>query len=279
MNPRKSADLDPEPAGGASSAARPLLSIGWLAKGFLFVVIGILALEIARRGWSRHEADQNGALASLTDVTAGRVLVLAMAVGIGAYALWQLWAAIVADTDGVVAAVKRIGWLGLALTYALLAEHAFITAVRGSPPEDSDEGPASPAGVADRLLDVPAGRWMIGVIGLGAAGVGIYNLWKALSKDFLDDIDSDDLSPLHRRVLVMVGGAGFVARALLLVVVGWLFVDAARRQRSGRAAGIDGALEEMSRALGGTILLAATGVGLVAAGLYDMVTFRRQRIT
>jgi hypothetical protein len=39
--------------------------VGWVAKGLLFVVIGLIGLDIARRGWSSEDADQRGALATI----------------------------------------------------------------------------------------------------------------------------------------------------------------------------------------------------------------------
>ena len=269
-------DRDDDP--DATAQAQPWLSVGWIAKGLLSVVIGALGLEIARRGRSRNDADPVGALTSLAEVSAGRALVFAVATGLAAYAVWQLWAAIAADPDEMLGAAKRIGWAGLAAVYGLLAEMAFVIALEGGPVDEGDDGPTSPVGLTDRLLDLTGGRWVIAAVGLGTAGVGAYNLWKALSREFLNDIATDDLAPAHRTALTAIGTAGFAARALLLGVVGWLFVEAARQQRANRAAGVDGALDTLSRATGGTVLLVATGVGLIAAGVYDIVTFRRQNL-
>lgn len=250
--------------------------IGWLAKGLLFVTIGLLAIGIARRGWAENETDQKGALASLAE-NGGRVPLFVVALGLAAYAAWQLWAAIVGQGREPLSLAKRVGWVGLAATYGLLAETALTIATGGAPSPD-DDGPASPVGLTDRLLDLPGGAWVVAAIGFGTAAVGVYNLGKGVSGDFLDDIDTSGLSDALQRVLLGVGAAGFVARAIVLVLAGWLFIDAARRGNPERAAGLDDALDALARAQGGGLLLGLTGVGLVAAGAYDMVTFRRQRI-
>ena len=79
-------------------------------------------------------------------------------------------------------------------------------------------------------------------------------------------------------MLAWLGTAGFVARALAVATAGSLFVIAALDRDPQRAAGLDDSLHALAGAPGGRMLLTATGLGLIAAGVYDMVTFRRQRI-
>ncbi len=268
----------------AEEAARPALRYGWVAKGFLFVIIGALAVEISRQGFSRKDADQAGALATLADAPAGRILVGAVSVGLLLYAVWQVWAAVVQESDGVLHLLKRIGWVGLALVYGLLAVTGLQIALDGGSSSGgaagsgSDQGPTSPTGLTARLFEVPGGRLLVAAVGIGTAVVGLYQLVKGAKGDFFDDIESDDLSGWHRLALRTMGTVGFAARALVLGIAGWLFVDAARRYDPERAAGIDQSLRILGTAPLGRVLLAVCGIGLAAAGLYDIITHRRQRI-
>lgn len=275
--------LDRAPSTAVADApgedTRTVLSVGWLAKGVVYVVIGMLAIEIARRGYSSEDADQTGALSSIATVAAGRLLVFGLGVGLLFYAVWQLWAAVSSDAVDPLGVAKRIGWVGLAAVYGLLAHTALVIARDGGRRTGGDDnGPTSPTGLAVRLFDLPGGRAIVGAIGIGTVAVGGYNAWKGLSGDHLDDIETTGIGPLHRAVLRVLGVAGFAARSLLLGIAGWLLLDAARRYDPQRAAGIDESLHELARATFGTLLLVLTGLGLVAAGLYDMITFRRQRV-
>lgn len=280
------------PDGRAEDAVRPVLRFGWLAKGFLFVVIGVLSIELARRGFSTRDADQKGALETLADAPVGRVAVFVVSAGLMLYAAWQLWSAIVQDgededgTDAAIHLFTRIGWVGLAGVYGLLAWTGLRMAVSGAHSTSSgssggsgEQSPTSPTGLTARLLDIPTGRVIVVVIGLVTIGVGLYQLRKGVRRDFLDDIDTSDLGPVKRPVLVALGVAGFAARALLMGTAGWLFVRAALADDADRAAGIDQSLQTLTEPTGGQLLLTATGLGLLAAGAYDMATFRRQRIT
>lgn len=263
----------------STALARPVLSAGWLAKGLLFVIIGTLAIEIARSGYATERADQRGALAALAEAPAGRILVLAVSVGLLLYASWQAWTAVVDDGTKPIDIAKRIGWVGLAIVYALLAETGLRIALGGaSRSSDSAGGPTSPSGLTRRLLEVPGGRYLIVLIGVGVGVVAAYHLWKGISGDYLDDIATDTTGRLHRLGLRIAGAVGFVARASVLAIAGWLFLDAGWSFRPDRAAGMDESLRALSTAPLGQLLLVVTGFGLSTAGLYDMVTFRRQRI-
>ncbi len=129
-----------------------------------------------------------------------------------------------------------------------------------------------------RLFDLPGGRVATVVIGIGTIVVGVYHLWRGVDGEFLDDIRTDDLSTRGRLVLATLGGVGMVARAVTLAIAGSLFIVAAWQYDPDRAAGLDQSLRSIAEVPLGRGLLALTALGLTAAGLYDMMTFRRQRL-
>ncbi len=264
--------IDPTP-----DLAENATRLGWLAKGAVFATIGVLGLEIARRGSSGDDADQSGALSALADVPAGRVLVFVVAVGLVLFAVWKFWSAAVEDSDTPLDAARRIGTFGLGCSYALLGLTGVQIALDRSQ-GSSGEGATSPETVARFLLSVPAGRVVLAGIGLGTVGVGAYHLWKGLTLRFLDDIDTADLPEAGRRSLIALGGFGFSARATMLGIAGFLFVSAAWNYDPSDAAGLDDALRALAAAPFGRWLLALASLGLIAAGVYDSITFRRQRL-
>lgn len=263
----------------AEDSARLGLMLGWVAKGLLFFVIGGLAVELARRGYSQEDADQTGALAIIADAPAGRVLVFTVSVGLLLYAIWQTIAAFVQESDGLVHVLKRVGWVGLSLVYVLIAATGIEIAVEGGgDASGGGGGKATPSGLTRFLFDLPAGRFLVVAVGIGTIVVGLYQLQKGIRGAFLDDIETDDLDERSRRGLRTLGTVGFAARAALLGIAGWLFIEAARNYDPDRAAGIDDSLRTLAEVGPGRILLAVCGIGLAAAGAYDMITFRRQRL-
>ena len=266
-----------DPTDLSSESARRAVRIGWLAKGGIFVIIGMLGLDLARRGFSRDDADQNGALSVIAGAPAGRVLVLLVSLGLLLFAIWKLWSAVADDGTSPLELAQRIGTFGLAVAYALLGVSGVQIAAQGTSSQ-SGQKTASPETIAAALLGAPAGRFLLVVLGLGTMGVAGYHLWKGVSLRFLDDIESDDLERRLRVPLTALGVAGFLARAAMLAIAGWLFISAARNYDPDRAAGLDESLRAIAEAPFGRVLIAAASVGLIAAGLYDAITFRRQQL-
>ena len=265
---------------------------GWLAKGFVFVIIGVLAFQLARRGYSSDSADQSGALRLLADGAIGRVLLLVTSFGLALFAVWQVGQSLVSDESDLLGVAKRIGWLGLGVTYGFLAISGFQIALApgpaGSTSDTSGSGPGSgggpggahtsPEGLTTWLFGLPGGRLAIAVIGIGTAAVAAYHIRKGIERDFLDDIETDDLDDRSRTALAAAGLVGFIARGLVLGLVGTLFVVAAWQFDADEAAGLDQALRTIAEAPFGRAWLTICALGLMTAGAYDMVTWRRQRL-
>jgi len=264
--------------------AETLVRIGWLAKGLIFAMIGLLGLDIARRGFSSEDADRTGALTAIAGAPAGRLLVLVVAAGLLLYAVWQVWSAAAAgdEADGgerLLSAVRRIGMVGLSVSYALLGITGLQIAWRGGASSSRGEGGStSPESVASLLLSAPAGRWALASLGLGTIVVAGYHLWKGLTLEFVDDIDDASYSDGQRRSLLVLGVVGFGARSIMLAIAGGLFVISARDHDPDKSAGLDESLRTIADAPFGRWLLGAASIGLIAAGAYDALTFRRQRL-
>lgn len=254
---------------------------GWLAKGLIFVMIGLLGLDIARRDYSSKDADQSGALSAIAGAPAGRLLVLLVACGLLLYAVWQVWSAFAADAPAesgarLLSAARRIGMVGLGASYALLGVSGLEIAWSGG--SSSGESSTSPESVASLLLSVPWGRWALVLLGLGTVAVAGYHLWKGLSLEFVNDIDDESIALVRRRMLLALGVVGFCSRSFMLAMAGALFVISARDHDPEKSAGLDDSLRTIADAPSGRWLLGAASLGLVAAGMYDAATFRRQEL-
>lgn len=263
---------------------------GWLAKGFIFIVIGYLAFQLARQGSASDEADQTGALRLLAGGTVGKVLLIVTSVGLVLFALWQFGQAIASDSTDLFGLAKRVGWAGLGATYFFLAVTGFQIALAEGPAKSGQAsggsggdsggggGVSSPEGLTNWLFSIPGGRIVVGVIGLGTIGVAGYHVVKGIRQDFLDDVDLDELDEKAKRALGVLGTAGFGARGLVMGLVGVLFIVAAWQYDPDEAAGLDQALRTISEAPMGRAILAVCSLGLLAAGAYDMATWRRQQL-
>jgi hypothetical protein len=208
--------------------------VGFAARGVMYVVIGYLALR-----FGQTESGE-GALAALAEGS-GKLLLGIMALGFAAYGVWRLSEALV-DTEGHGSDVKgsaaRIGGalsglihLGLALVAANLA---FGRSGQGSGGGGGQSGAEQGAATA---LALPGGPLLLLVAGAALIGAGLWQLVKAAKADFLRHLDGRVAA---QPWVMWLGRAGYAARGLVFVIIGWSLLrlsdGAGRSRRPGAGA-------------------------------------------
>lgn len=249
--------------------------VGWLgrmgfaAQGTCFVVIAVLALELAFGSRGRL-TDPRGAFVVLAEGGWTRVLVVFLAIGFGCYALWRLAQAIF-DRGGMGNSAGGLGrraiQLGQAVLYALLAVAA-VRVLAGS------HGGGNTKKAAAGILGWPGGAWIVGAIGAGFAVVAVVNVYWGLSGRFLESLDQRELGGGTEKLVRAVGTVGFVALGFVLGVIAWFMLKAAVDYNAGKVVSLGGALAHLARADYGQWLLGATAAGLLAYGLFGLLQVR-----
>lgn len=264
---------------------------GWLSKGLVFVLIGVIAVRVATTRWREPDADatQAGALRVVSSQPLGSVMLITISMGLIVFTVWNVTQAVIRDSTDLDALgiVKRVGWFGLGLFYGLIAFTGFRLALSelDSPGSGTDSdtstgrsGDGAPEELTARLLAADGGRLATVVLAVGVVVVAGYHFHKGVTYGFVNDLDTTDLSADHERWLGRLGVGGFTARAFVLAVVAFFLAKAAVEFDPDEAVGLDGALREFSSVAYGRVVIVLVGVGMVLAGLYDMVTFRRQQL-
>jgi hypothetical protein len=266
--------------GGALGAAdgdglENLARVGLVSYGVVHLLVAWLALQLAW-GSSSESADQSGALSTVAESPVGKPLLWIIAVGMVALAVWQAlevlrwrsgWSA---SGDARTKAVKKSAKaVAKAIVYAALAVLAvrFATGGGGS---SSQQQQSTTAGV----FGWPAGRWLVGAAGLVLVGVGVYHVYKGVTKHFLKEIDLAQAPPSATRLVTRLGQVGYPGKGIALGVVGGLFVWAAVTFDPEKATGLDGALRTILDAPFGQVLLTLVALGIAAFGAYLLVRAR-----
>jgi hypothetical protein len=254
-----------------------LARAGLVARGLLYVVVAVLALQVAR-GHSSTRADKQGALHTVVRQPLGKVLVLLLAVGFAGYALWRFVDAAVGpsdEDDARKAALKRVGCLARGGLYAFFSLSAAKLLVSSSGGGGSDNAEAD---WTRRVLDWPAGTWLVEAVGVVVIGAGLYVGWRGLSRKFRKRLKAAEMSRTERRWILGVGTVGMVARMLVTVLIGVFLIAAAAQHDPNQAVGIDGALKRMADRSFGPPLLALVAFGFAAYGLYSLAEARFRRV-
>lgn len=243
-------------------------------QGVLYVVVGLLAAKVA--GGDRDaDPSQRGALRTVAHQPYGRVLLLVLAVGLFAYAAWRAVLAVRGDLGGDedgASVAKRAANAGRAVIYASLTVAAVRLLTKG---EDSGGGGAGGGDgtkeSTSTVLSMTGGPAIVVAVGLAIIGAGAWNVWRAVDRSFLDSLDCSRLDERHRRVVEVLGTAGYAARGVAFGLVGWFLVTAGLQHDPTEARGLDGALVELVRQAYGPPLLALLALGLVLFGAFRIV--------
>lgn len=257
---------------------------GWLAKGIVYLLFGVAASAIAMRGASSgrgdgQQASPKGALTTVVDAPAGRLLLAVLGVGLALYCAWRVASTMLVDGDDAGAWAHRLGYGASAAFYAVLCFVAFRSVITGADPGRS----SSVEAVSSALLEQPLGRLAVGIGGIATMGVGCYFVvQKAARRSFVDDLDGvdadadDNVGADH--VLWFTGIAGWIGRGVVTVLVGWFVLMSAIRFDPDEARGFDRALREATTSTPGSVLVWIGAAGLIAYGIFCAVSFSRRSL-
>ncbi len=263
-----------------------LCRLGWVAKGVVYLVVGVLAVPIAIDGLrgdntqsSSGEASQTGAVGKIAETSFGTVTLWVIAIGLALYVLWRLISIVLPAENTAKAWFTRLGYLVSALVYSALAWTALQFAQQKPAAAGAESEDAKVERYTRELMEKTGGRWLVGAIGVVLIGVGLYFLVKGLMATFRDELEPGDVGPFSHETIVLLGRVGWAGRGVLMSLVGWFLLDAAIKFRPDEAKGFDGALRDATSSTLGALLVGFAAVALVVYGLFCAVSAPRQRLT
>jgi hypothetical protein len=238
---------------------------GLVAKGVSYVIVGGLAVKLAA-GHGGAATSRQGALHALAGESFGKVVLILLAIGFAAYALWRFVEALAVSDEGVKKWGRRAASIGRGIVYAALAFSAVKLLVGASSTSGSQTAHAQKTSAT--LLSWPAGTWLVGIAGAIVIGVGLWNFYRGLSGTFEDKWRTGEMGAGARKWGRRVGTVGHVALAVVFGLIGVFVVKAALDYDPKEAIGLDGALQKLASAAYGPYLLGLTAAGMILYGVY-----------
>lgn len=262
------------------AAANPLLELlerlGYLVRGALYAVMGLLALGIALRIGGGQATDLSGSLIFLVTNPFGKLVLIVFAVGLAAYSLWGFTRAIYdplrrgSSAGGYLA---RLGFVSSAVSYAAIVIFALQILL----------GSAGPAGDSEQkaiasILTHPGGGPLTMIIGLVAILVGLGQFLEAYLATFREDLKGAEMSAPARDMTIRLGRFGMFARGVVFLVIGWFLVQAGMHHDAGQVQGFGGAFVFLLGQPFGRFVLGIVALGFVALGLHSFACARWIRL-
>jgi hypothetical protein len=255
-----------------------LARLGYVAKGIVYFIVGLLAAQVAL-GLGGRTTDNAGALETIVTQPFGKFLLAIVTVGMIGYALWRLvQAGFDPENQGqpteAKQIAKRLGYAGSGLAYLGLAFTA-IKLILGS---GGGSGGSATQDWTARLLSQPFGQWLVGLAGLLTIGVGLYMIYYALKAKFRGELKWQQMSPKEKQWATRVGKFGNTARGIVFSIIGIFLIKAALNSDASQAKGVGEALAVLSQQPFGRWLLGFVAFGFIAYSLYSIVDAKYHRI-
>jgi hypothetical protein len=257
----------------SSTLVKRLGRAGLASRGIVWLVIGLLTLQIALGG--RAQADKNGALQTIAGQPFGELLLAVLAVGFLAYAVWQgleAAAGLRDEADDKKRAAKRFGALCRAVVYAALAFSTVRFLVNGQSGGDKTQP------LTARLMQHAGGRTLVFLVGAGLIIGGLCVVGFAVKQKFEDKVKQYEMPDSMRPLAKVIGTAGFIGHGLVFVLIGSFIVKAAVEFDPNQAKGLDAALKALAQEAYGKALLVLAALGLLAFALWSCIEARYRKL-
>jgi hypothetical protein len=268
---------------GAADAKRVARGseVGWLgraglaAKGVSYGIVGALALLVAVGEGHGRTTDRKGALQAVGGNALGKALLVVLALGFAGYAIWRFADALLdrrSKGDDAKGLGVRAGALARGVLYAGLCVTTVGIVLGASGGSGNEKHEAA------RVLDWPAGRYLVGAVGLGVLGAGLFNVWRGITRKFMKDLKKGEMGEQEEKTYRVVGVVGHLARGVVFCLIGWFLLKTAWQYDAQEAVGLDGALRKVARADHGAAWLGLVAGGLGAYGAFCLVQARYRRV-
>jgi hypothetical protein len=258
-----------------SSLMAGLARAGLAARGAMYILVGIIAVQIAV-GSTHQQADRAGAVRLVAATPFGAVLLWALVVGFAGMTLWRLSEAAfgAAGQDGRKAS-KRFANLARGIFYAVVTYGILKFALGVGAPSSSDKQSRDLTATA---LHHAGGRILVIAVGVAVVCGGVYVAYRAFEAKFLKHLRMAGTSPATRKAVERLGQIGGVARGTVFCTVGVFLVIAALDDQPHKAKGIDSALRALAGTALGPWLLIVVAAGLVIFGIYSFCEARWRQV-
>lgn len=257
---------------GRSGTARKVVLLGWAAKGVVYVTLAYVVLQLAF-GSSTQEANTTGALKSIAGTGPGKVAMVVLGLGLLAFAVGRILEVTTLarpqiDTkDKVQAVAHAVFYTSLALTAFRLVSQA-----------GSGGGAATEQKGSAFLLGLPAGRFLVGAIGLVVIAYGALQIYKGVKQKFLGTLETGRMSTALRQGTTKLGTFAYVIKGAIVMLLGYFFVQSAVKYDPSQARGLDAALGEVAQESWGPAVLTLVALGLLAYGTFAFVESRYRKV-
>ncbi|WP_242916268.1 DUF1206 domain-containing protein [Pontibacter liquoris] len=241
---------------------------GCFSTGLIYVAIGVIAILSFLR-LKQGGADESSLLAYLSDYTIGRVFVWIILLGSVSYIIWRIYESL-KDPYGYGRQLKGIALrVGIALSSVADAfiAYAAIAVLLGISNIPENGQPQEQRQLVSQLLQHNMGNWAIIGAGLIILITAIVQLLYGITKGYKERLDIDRLYAILKPLVHPLAWAGYVARGIILGIIGFFFLKAGVLENARYVVNTDKAFDFIGDRVGHFYFI-AVAVGTICYGLF-----------
>lgn len=259
-------------AGKKDKMFENFLRFGLISKGVIYCLLGVLAV-LAAAGLRSEDASKAEAFKLIYEQPFGKVILIMLAIGMLGYITLRFFQCFKDSDnkgDSMKGLITRAGYGFSALMYLGLGIYV-VKLVLDGPGGDGN----SQQFIVGKVLQWPGGQWIIGIIAAIVIGSGINQIYKGVSGNFMKKISL--IRSEFDKVFKKTGVAGYIARGVVLGIIGYLLLHAALTHNPREAKGSDQAFHFIENTFG-SFLMGVVALGLVAYGIFMFVKAKYQNV-
>ena len=245
---------------------------GLVSKGIVYFLMGTLSV-LAALGLSAEKGDKAEAFKLIYDQPFGRVILIAVALGLLGYVMLRFFQAF-KNTENkgknLKGVLDRIGYAMSAILYLAIGAYALKLAFAGA-----GDGGDSRQFIVSKVFEYPGGEYIIGIASLVVIGMGIYQIVRGISGRFMKKVNLYKSN--MKDAFKTTGTIGYISRGIVLAIIGYFLFHAALVSDADEAQGTGAAFDFLQNKLG-SIMMAIVAIGLAGYGVFCFVKAKYQKI-
>ncbi len=248
----------------------PVMRAGYAGRGLVYLVLAGFSLYAIWRGG--RAMGTSSALGDLENTTGGGIVLFLIFLGMLAYAVWRLinaWYDLEnhgSDGKGIAA---RIGVAVSGLVHLAIGFVAFSLLFAGGGQGGGGQGGggSSIESWIGKIMEWPAGRFVVAAIGLVVIGAAIYYIYKGWTQSYRKRLVANRFTTNWNWLL----RGGLFAHGAVVAIIGGLILYAAWRANPQAAGGVGDAFSWLTGQPFGQVLVVVICLGLAGFALFCFV--------
>jgi hypothetical protein len=247
--------------------AEKLAVYGCYSIAAVYILVGTMAI-LSFLGILVAKADEERIVGVILELPMGWLIIVLIVAGMAGYVLWRIFESVTdpynfgSDFGGI---AKRVGIALSAGGYVLIGYSATEILISGN----SGNGEEEQQIMVAQVLSFPGGAWMVGFAGAVIAFAALIQFKYVAGGEYKKRLKFQSMSKAMETAIHFFAWAGYIARGIILAVIGYFFIAAAIKADAGEIGDTDTAFDFLGDfGTPGHVVFIAVAIGTIFYGFY-----------